>query len=327
MARATTSISPSSRSACPRVLAASAPDLVVYIAGADPHEGDRLGRLALTFDGLARRDAMVLDRVARSGSRSRSRSAADTAVASRTPSRHICAPCASRASTLEAERRIAQSSDAPDWVTFTSAVTAPHRAGVVSDDSHHRGTIGTNLRRVVSNEGSIRTALLSPHPPGTCCAPPPPFGVSRSCSRFQLALSSARAQQPTRTARHDHRSSATRHAVPVPTAVAVAARRHHRRSTGISTTRRGRRRRRSRASPRSTRRKGSPRTQRTEVRFLYDADALYVGARMYETNGPKDIVTRLVRRDGDIESDYFEVVIDATTTTSAAPSSTSIRPG
>ena len=47
--------------ALPRVLATSAPDLVVYIAGADPHEGDRLGRLALTFDGLARRDAIVLD--------------------------------------------------------------------------------------------------------------------------------------------------------------------------------------------------------------------------------------------------------------------------
>ena len=45
----------------PRVLAASSPDLVVYIAGADPHEGDRLGRLALTFEGLARRDAFVLD--------------------------------------------------------------------------------------------------------------------------------------------------------------------------------------------------------------------------------------------------------------------------
>jgi acetoin utilization deacetylase AcuC-like enzyme len=44
----------------PRVLVESAPDLVLYIAGADPHEGDRLGRLALTFDGLARRDAMVL---------------------------------------------------------------------------------------------------------------------------------------------------------------------------------------------------------------------------------------------------------------------------
>ena len=47
--------------ALPRVLARSAPDLVVYLAGADPHERDRLGRLRLTFDGLARRDAMVLD--------------------------------------------------------------------------------------------------------------------------------------------------------------------------------------------------------------------------------------------------------------------------
>jgi acetoin utilization deacetylase AcuC-like enzyme len=33
----------------------------MYIAGADPHVGDRLGRLALTFDGLARRDAFVLE--------------------------------------------------------------------------------------------------------------------------------------------------------------------------------------------------------------------------------------------------------------------------
>ncbi len=45
----------------PRAIAESSPDLVVYLAGADPHEGDRLGRLRLTFDGLARRDAMVLD--------------------------------------------------------------------------------------------------------------------------------------------------------------------------------------------------------------------------------------------------------------------------
>jgi acetoin utilization deacetylase AcuC-like enzyme len=48
--------------ALPRVLADSAPDLALYIAGADPHEGDRLGRLKLTFDGLARRDAYVLER-------------------------------------------------------------------------------------------------------------------------------------------------------------------------------------------------------------------------------------------------------------------------
>ena len=44
----------------PRVLAASAPDVVFYLAGADPHEGDRLGRLLLTFDGLLRRDSIVL---------------------------------------------------------------------------------------------------------------------------------------------------------------------------------------------------------------------------------------------------------------------------
>ncbi len=47
--------------ALPEVLARSSPDLVLYLAGADPHEGDRLGRLRLTFDGLARRDAMVLE--------------------------------------------------------------------------------------------------------------------------------------------------------------------------------------------------------------------------------------------------------------------------
>ena len=46
--------------ALPRLIRVAEPDLVVYLAGADPHEGDRLGRLSLTFDGLARRDAMVL---------------------------------------------------------------------------------------------------------------------------------------------------------------------------------------------------------------------------------------------------------------------------
>ncbi len=47
--------------ALPIVLARSRPDLVVYLAGADPHEGDRLGRLRLSYDGLARRDALVLE--------------------------------------------------------------------------------------------------------------------------------------------------------------------------------------------------------------------------------------------------------------------------
>ena len=47
--------------ALPRVLHAAQPDLVVYLAGADPHEGDRLGRMKLTFAGLERRDGMVLE--------------------------------------------------------------------------------------------------------------------------------------------------------------------------------------------------------------------------------------------------------------------------
>ena len=37
------------------------PGLIFYLAGADPHEGDRLGRLALTAAGLAERDRRVLE--------------------------------------------------------------------------------------------------------------------------------------------------------------------------------------------------------------------------------------------------------------------------
>ena len=46
-------------SALPRVMA-SAPELVVYVAGADPFEHDRLGGLRLTKRGLAERDRMVV---------------------------------------------------------------------------------------------------------------------------------------------------------------------------------------------------------------------------------------------------------------------------
>lgn len=45
----------------PIALTRAQPELVVYLAGADPHEGDALGRLGLTFEGLARRDAFVID--------------------------------------------------------------------------------------------------------------------------------------------------------------------------------------------------------------------------------------------------------------------------
>ena len=36
-------------------------ELIIYLAGADPHEGDRLGRLKLTYDGLIARDRAVMD--------------------------------------------------------------------------------------------------------------------------------------------------------------------------------------------------------------------------------------------------------------------------
>lgn len=35
-------------------------DFAIYLSGADPHEGDRLGRMKLTSEGLRRRDEMVL---------------------------------------------------------------------------------------------------------------------------------------------------------------------------------------------------------------------------------------------------------------------------
>lgn len=43
------------------------PDLVLYLAGADPYLDDRLGRLALTKEGLAARDRLVLKSCRRDG--------------------------------------------------------------------------------------------------------------------------------------------------------------------------------------------------------------------------------------------------------------------
>jgi acetoin utilization deacetylase AcuC-like enzyme len=37
------------------------PDIIFYLAGADPYKGDKLGRLGLTIDGLKRRDTSVLE--------------------------------------------------------------------------------------------------------------------------------------------------------------------------------------------------------------------------------------------------------------------------
>jgi acetoin utilization deacetylase AcuC-like enzyme len=43
-----------------RALALANADLAIYLAGADPYMGDRLGRLKLTMEGLAARDRLVL---------------------------------------------------------------------------------------------------------------------------------------------------------------------------------------------------------------------------------------------------------------------------
>ena len=61
---------------------------------------------------------------------------------------------------------------------------------------------------------------------------------------------------------------------------------------------------------------GKPPSQRTEIRILYDAAAIYIGARMYDSLGAKGVRTALSRRDqvmnGDnsITSDNIAVVFD-----------------
>jgi len=57
-------------------------------------------------------------------------------------------------------------------------------------------------------------------------------------------------------------------------------------------------------------REGVPASQRTEVRFVFDGEALYVGARMYDSLGARGVRTRLVRRDQVTEGDYLELVFD-----------------
>jgi acetoin utilization deacetylase AcuC-like enzyme len=50
-----------------RAIPAARAELAFYLAGADPWEGDRLGRLALTKAGLRARDELVLDRLGAAG--------------------------------------------------------------------------------------------------------------------------------------------------------------------------------------------------------------------------------------------------------------------
>jgi len=48
-------------------LARSSPDLAIYVAGADPYLGDRLGRLGMTKEGLEERDRLVFEQCRRAG--------------------------------------------------------------------------------------------------------------------------------------------------------------------------------------------------------------------------------------------------------------------
>jgi acetoin utilization deacetylase AcuC-like enzyme len=50
-----------------QALARSEPQLAIYVSGADPHENDRLGRLALTSAGLEQRDRLVFESCRRAG--------------------------------------------------------------------------------------------------------------------------------------------------------------------------------------------------------------------------------------------------------------------
>lgn len=55
------------RPAVAETLARARPDLVIYLAGADVHVDDKLGRLALTAEGMAARDRFVLAACRRAG--------------------------------------------------------------------------------------------------------------------------------------------------------------------------------------------------------------------------------------------------------------------
>jgi hypothetical protein len=54
---------------------------------------------------------------------------------------------------------------------------------------------------------------------------------------------------------------------------------------------------------------GQPASERTELRLLYDDDALYVGARL-DDGEPDRIVVRLSRRDESAEADRFSIYLD-----------------
>ena len=54
---------------------------------------------------------------------------------------------------------------------------------------------------------------------------------------------------------------------------------------------------------------GAPPSQRTEIRIVFDDEAIYVGARMYDDQ-PNKIVARLARRDAETGSDFILIQFD-----------------
>ena len=55
---------------------------------------------------------------------------------------------------------------------------------------------------------------------------------------------------------------------------------------------------------------GAPPSETTDVRILYDGEALYVGARLFDS-APRGIIARLGRRDVSTHSDEFRVLLDS----------------
>jgi hypothetical protein len=55
---------------------------------------------------------------------------------------------------------------------------------------------------------------------------------------------------------------------------------------------------------------GDPATQRSEFRILFDDEAVWIGARLYDSEGAKGVRTSLVRRDQEFNSDFIEIAID-----------------
>lgn len=55
---------------------------------------------------------------------------------------------------------------------------------------------------------------------------------------------------------------------------------------------------------------GKPASEKTEIRFSYDDDALYIAARMYDSH-PDSMVAQLARRDNTVYSEWVYVAIDS----------------